>query len=80
MFACTGLLELASALASAVTFVTYIGLLEVPASNLGSDMDCTCRFFLVLLLIPATKIRGWFLTVVKTASLQVLSDSLFVAI
>jgi hypothetical protein len=46
MFACTGLLEEANMLASAVTFVTYIR--EVPASNLGRDIDCPRRFFFFL--------------------------------
>lgn len=45
MFACTGLLEVASALASAMTFVTCIGLLGVPVSNLGSDIDYPHRIF-----------------------------------
>lgn len=44
MFACTGLVEEASMLAPAVTFVTYIR--EVPASNLGRDIDLPRRLFL----------------------------------
>ena len=43
MFACTGLLEEASMLASTVTFVTYVR--GVPASNLGRDIDNSLRLF-----------------------------------